>query len=160
MLWFDDQKAPVIGNITEVFTIWPKYWDFGIQPNVYGPQIITCRIPEPLNRTIPRAITLTSKPMTCDLGETPVENVVRVIHRNDTSDLIKNDVNRNQNFTIGVCVHAFRYRTYDFSVRLIEWLEMNRLLGVSKIYFYIFDATESVYRVLRHYAKEVKKFFY
>ncbi|KAH9426202.1 hypothetical protein DERP_007142 [Dermatophagoides pteronyssinus] len=154
LLWFDDQKAPVIGNITEVFTIWPKYWDFGIQPNIYGPQIITCRIPEPLNRTIPRAITLTSKPMTCDLGETPVENVVRVIHRNDTSDLIQNDVNRNQNFTIGVCVHAFRYRTYDFSVRLIEWLEMNRLLGASKIYFYIFDATESVYRVLRHYAKE------
>ncbi|OTF69306.1 hypothetical protein BLA29_006203 [Euroglyphus maynei] len=105
-------------------------------------------------KIIPRAITLTSKPMSCDIGS--VENAVRVIHRNDTSDLIKNDVNRNENFTIGICVHAFRYRTYDFSVRLVEWLEMNRLLGASKIYFYVYDATESIYRVLRHYTNETK----
>ncbi|OTF79806.1 hypothetical protein BLA29_013347, partial [Euroglyphus maynei] len=33
LLWFDDQKSPVIGNITEVYTIWPEYWDFGVKPN-------------------------------------------------------------------------------------------------------------------------------
>nr|XP_046920666.1 uncharacterized protein LOC124500617 [Dermatophagoides farinae] len=158
LLWFDDQKAPVIGNITEVYTIWPEYWDFGVKPTVYGPQIITCQIPDSLKMIVPRAITLTSKPMSScdDVESSSIENVVRVIHRNYTSDLIINDENRrqNQNFTIGVCVHAFRYRTYDFSVRLVEWLEMIRLLGASKIYFYVYDATESVYRVLRHYAYE------
>lgn len=45
--------------------------------------------------------------------------------------------------------------TWDFSVRLVEWLEMVKLLGGEKVYFYILGAQSSVMKVLNYYTREV-----
>ena len=80
--------------------------------------------------------------------------------------------------SIGVCVQAFRFGTYDVrfvvslphgngvcvylhccivlcSVRLVEWLEMIKILGADQVYFYVYGATGNMLKVLKHYEKEV-----
>jgi hypothetical protein len=55
----------------------------------------------------------------------------------------------------GVCVQAFRFSTIDLSVRLIEWLEILKILGADKIYFYKLGAHENMEKVLDFYTQQV-----
>jgi hypothetical protein len=55
----------------------------------------------------------------------------------------------------GVYVQAFRFSTIDLSVRLIEWLEILKILGADKIYFYKLGAHENVEKVLDFYTQQV-----
>jgi len=130
-----------------VFTVWPDYWRFGVEDGVYGPQIVTCDIPVQYSSQIPEAISI--QPINdCNLiGDSPT-NVLRVINnRRDVQQLIRP--------SIGLCVQAFRFRTYDVSVRLVEWLEMVKMMGGDKVYFYVYGAVPSMMQVLQHYQKEV-----
>jgi hypothetical protein len=52
-------------------------------------------------------------------------------------------------------VQAFRFGTIDLSVRLIEWLEILKILGADKIYFYKLNAHENMEKVLDFYSKQV-----
>lgn len=36
----------------------------------------------------------------------------------------------------------------------VEWIELHRLVGVTRIHVYYFDVTEGTVNVLRHYEKE------
>ena len=47
LLWFDNLANPVLSEISDVYTVWPEYWDFGVKDGIYGPQIITCKGFEP-----------------------------------------------------------------------------------------------------------------
>ena len=40
-------------------------------------------------------------------------------------------------------------------MRLVEWLEMVKLMGADQVYFYVFGATEGMMKVLRHYEAQV-----
>lgn len=82
-------------------------------------------------------------------------NVLRVIHNTPVPPAPAPQKATLKKPSIGVCVQAFRFGTYDVSVRLVEWLEMVKLLGADKVYFYVYGATESMMKVLRHYEKEV-----
>ena len=59
------------------------------------------------------------------------------------------------NLEFGVCVKAFRNSTYDLSVRLIEWLEMLKIVGADKVYLYKYDAHKNMEKTLDYYSKEV-----
>ena len=76
--------------------------------------------------------------------------MLRVIHNH------KRESHFHSTSSIGVCVQAFRFGTYDVSVRLVEWIEMMRLLGVDKIYFYVYSVNENINKVLSHYQHEVR----
>ena len=113
----------------------------------YHPQLITCPVPNELSSLVPQAVSLQSTD-DCKQMET---NVLRVIYEPKSS---KNQLTVKKP-SIGVCVKAFRYGAFDISIRLIEWLEMVRILGGEKVHFYVLGATEQVRRLLKHYQQDV-----
>ena len=131
--------------MTEVYDVWPEYWDFDPKIDYFGPQIISCQIPREFTNKVPRVVSLHPYKDCTDHNEP--SNMLRVINNQRLTNYTKP--------SIGVCVQALRFRTYDVSVRLVEWLEMVRLMGGHKVYLYAFGATESLYKVLNHYKNDV-----
>ena len=132
----------------------------------------TCDVPKEYASQVPQAMSIQSTSDCYQMEETP-GNVLKVIYnrRKAVSTEAKKP-------SIGVCVQAFRFGkalnwlyvvstlffyknttrftgTYDVSVRLVEWLEMVRIMGAEKVFFYLYGATGNMIRVLNHYVKEV-----
>ncbi|KAF2349503.1 Glycosyltransferase family 92 [Trinorchestia longiramus] len=52
---------------------------------------------------------------------------------------------------VGICGPALFYYQDDFSVRLVEWLELLRALGVSKVFLYVTRVHPNIEKVLAYY---------
>ncbi len=138
LLWFDNQRQPIISKVSKIYSIWP--WDWGRKDGIYGSQLISCDIPKELKDLVPKAISLIST----NSCRSELDHNLRVIYN---KPVVKKQ--------FGVCVQAFRYGTIDLSVRLIEWLEILKILGADKIYFYKLGAHENMEKVLDFYTKQV-----
>lgn len=55
---------------------------------------------------------------------------------------------------VGVCGKALFYYNEDFSTRLVEWIEIVKLLGASKIFLYKTTCHKNIQKVLDFYEKE------
>lgn len=53
-----------------------------------------------------------------------------------------------------VCGPALFYYQEDFSVRLVEWLELLRAQGFVQVFLYVADVHPNITEVLRHYVQE------
>jgi len=102
--------------------------------------MLTCDIPKNLEEFIPRAIAITTKE-SCNLK---LDNSLRVIY--DKPVVQKQ---------FGVCVQGLRFGTVDMSVRLIEWLELLKILGADKVFFYYLLAHKNMNKVLDYYIDQV-----
>ena len=56
----------------------------------------------------------------------------------------------------GICVKGLYFPDQDIALRLAEWIEINTLLGASKIIFYVIDVSAKSMKVLRMYEKQGK----
>ena len=120
-----------------------------IAHGVYHPQLITCPVPKAHHGEVPRAVSLQARGF-CDQVEPVPSNVLGVVHRpEDIGEHLRQSTRR----SIGVCVQAFRFATFDVSTRLIEWLEFIRLLGADKVYFYVYSVNDNLRRVLENYQR-------
>lgn len=140
-LWFGDDNRMVLSEIYEYKMIWQNYW--GITPFVYYPYLMSCKVPKNMNITgdlIPKAVSLVERE--CDKAN----NVLRVIY--DKPE----DQGEKQQFA--VCVKGLDYPKEDFSERLVEWLEMLKLLGVHKVYMYELQVHPNISKVLDYYQRK------
>ena len=103
--------------------------------------IISCGIPKAVDSLVPRAVSLIST----DDCPKKAHNSLRVIYEkpNKTKE------------SFAVCHKALRFSVNDLSLRLIEWLELLRILGVSKVFLYSLGVPHNVERVLNYYQKTV-----
>ena len=60
---------------------------------------------------------------------------------------------RDNQFKFSACVSPLHSRFSD-TTQLIEWIELNRLLGVEKFLFYINHISKNVFKVLEHYERK------
>lgn len=111
----------------------------------YHTALISCPISSSHLSEIPQAVSLQAYGH-CDYVEQEPSNVLRVIYK----PILKKTSN-----SIGICVKSLKLGTYDVSVRLVEWLEMVRIFGAEKVYFYIYGVPDNIQRVLDHYSLEV-----
>ena len=123
----------------------------GDKPGLYHPELISCPIPSEYINNIPQAVSLITVGDCAHIYKEP-SNVLRVKY--EPLSVSGGDSNDG---SIGVCVQAFRFGTYDVSVRLVEWLEMVKLMGADKVYFYLLSATSNIMKVIRHYMDEVTR---
>ena len=109
----------------------------------YRTIIISCGIPKEIETLVPRAVSLTT---TSDCPK-KAHNSLRVIYEkpNKTKE------------SFAVCHKALRFSVNDLSLRLIEWLELLRILGVSKVFLYSLGFHRNVERVLNYYKETVIK---
>jgi hypothetical protein len=138
-IWFADRNEPVIVKAIEYFNILPRYWEEIFDDLLYA-YLITCPVPREFRPQQPIFVSLVEKE--CDRATnilTVYYNQPTVAHKKDR---------------FAVCVKTVDYHHKDVSPRLIEWIELARLLGANKIFFYILRAHENMTKVLEHYRQE------
>ncbi|XP_054088592.1 uncharacterized protein LOC105208718 isoform X2 [Zeugodacus cucurbitae] len=139
-LWYDSSDKPAIVPVVEQRLVWHIKW--GTRAD-YLPHLITCAVPlagakgEPV---APRAVSLV-----VNMCETAT-NILRVRYERPTG-------NETQ-LGFAVCVKGLDYPYADMGPRLVEWLEMQRLLGARKVITYKLALHPNLERVLEHYVAE------
>ena len=135
LLYFT-KKRKAIRTKADIYVSYKQY------KGNYKTIIISCQIPRKVESMVPRAVSVIST-KGCPIK---VYNSLRVIYEklNKTKE------------SFAVCHKALRFSVNDLSLRLIEWLELLRILGVSKVFLYSLGAHQNVERVLNYYRKTVE----
>ncbi|XP_017054563.1 uncharacterized protein LOC108097043 [Drosophila ficusphila] len=150
--WFKGVASPVIVPVSEHLVMWP----FGHAPRRYYPTFLSCPLPEGQYQwQVPKMVSLTAKK--CDRAR----NLLRVIYETDETadvakDLGKPEVNatsssKSTDPKFVICVKAMDFPYEDKSWRLIEWLELMRLLGAHKVVMYDAQMHPNMTRVINDY---------
>ncbi|KAK2706595.1 hypothetical protein QYM36_016581 [Artemia franciscana] len=98
--------------------------------------IISCRMPNVSHQRVPYAVGLIRK-NTCGT----INNNALKVHRKKDS--------RQKHFA--VCMKGLQFPD-DLSIKLVEWIELNKLFGAEFFSFYIYSAHENVEKVLKYYS--------
>lgn len=172
----DGQIASVVkAQTTE---LWVNFWPKGSSVTLYKAFLFSCPIPGELAYKV-KAVSLS--PKKCDTRLRTFLNVTRgfsspppfqkAISAKQSNQSGKSSLSgflsasqsalssasppssssSSHNFV--VCVKALDFLS-DISERLVEWLELQKVLGASKVVFYMFEAHEKTRKVLDYYVKE------
>lgn len=132
-LWFEDRKQPVIVRTMEYKYIWYKKWG-NYKQGIFQPYLIACQVPKSHHGVVPASVSLVEN--VCDRAT----NNLRVIYDRPATKK-----------GFAVCVKGLDFLYEDLSVRLVEWIELLRVLGAEKIFFYQLQVHPNISKVLDHY---------
>ncbi|XP_059489254.1 uncharacterized protein LOC132204649 [Neocloeon triangulifer] len=109
--------------------------------NLMLPYLVTCKIPSTMSGKVPASVSLVDTP--CKKAT----NNLRVIYNPLPAGEKKKD--------FLVCVKAlFLTHKPHMAVRIVEWIELLKILGAQEIVIYNFQTHENITRVLDYYAKK------
>ncbi|XP_063634507.1 uncharacterized protein LOC134805137 [Cydia splendana] len=134
-LWFEERSGPVLVLILEYVYMWPRVWG-NYRDGVLLPYLVACVLPVDVRALRPAAVSLVERP--CDRAT----NCLRV-HFDEPPDRTQKE--------FAVCVKGLDFLHEDLSVRLVEWIELVRLFGADKVFFYEFQVHPNISRVLAYY---------
>ncbi|XP_065340278.1 uncharacterized protein LOC135939697 [Cloeon dipterum] len=133
-LWFANKPEPTISDVSQTDFLWYREW--GNDKSPYQPYLFSCAVPASLGM-VPESVSLVANP--CDNAT----NNLRVI---DNRALFGKKLN------FGVCVKAMNFKHQPLvSIRLVEWIEMHKILGADKIFIYELQVHPNTTRVLDYY---------
>ncbi|CAL4066096.1 unnamed protein product [Meganyctiphanes norvegica] len=98
--------------------------------------MVYCEVPLNEIDEVPLAVSLVTD------RDAHANNLLRVMN-NEPIDGHKKD--------FAVCHKGLDFPFYDISIKLVEWLELLNILGVSKVFFYEFNVHPNISRVLQYY---------
>ncbi len=139
-MYFENQKYSILAKASSIELFYYSFKAPYNQSGVYLLVMISCDIPKEIENLVPKAIAL-STVNSCD---TKLNNYLRVIYEKPIEKKL-----------FGVCVQALRFSTTEYSVRLIEWLELMRILGADKVFLYALSVNENMLKVLNYYSQQV-----
>ncbi|XP_063218515.1 uncharacterized protein LOC134528634 [Bacillus rossius redtenbacheri] len=133
-LWFG--RRPLVVEALEA-ELWVSAWDDDAS---YRPVLLSCPIPRERSALgdRPQGVSVVRRP--CAAARTML-----AVPEPPPPD------RRLRNFA--VCVKGLDFPREDISRRLVEWLELNRLLGADLFLVYVYSAHHNVRRVLDHYSR-------
>ncbi|CAL1291004.1 unnamed protein product [Larinioides sclopetarius] len=129
-MWFHDIETSVIK--AEVDELWVAYWDYAKLHEYYRPLLISCSINEH------------SKPKAVSIVTEPCQEPTNIFWFNSTHS----DTKQIKDFAI--CLKPLNFQN-DISLRLLEWLELQILLGASNITTYMYHLNQRTFEILRNY---------
>ncbi|CAB3378114.1 Hypothetical predicted protein [Cloeon dipterum] len=133
-LWFANKPEPTISNVSRTDFLWYKEW--GNDKSPYQPYLFSCAVPASLEM-VPESVSLVANP--CDNAT----NNLRVID---------NRAPLGKKLIFAVCVKAMNFKHQPLvSVKLVEWIEMHKILGADKIFIYELQVHPNTTRVLDYY---------
>lgn len=135
-IWFEDRAAPVIVRTLEYKYVWNSKWG-NYRDHVLQPYLLACVLPAEVRSLAPAAVSLVEAP--CDRAA----NCLRVHFDRPSPPAPRKD--------FAVCVKGLDFLHEDLSVRLVEWIELLRLLGADKIFFYELQVHPNITKVLEYY---------
>ncbi|XP_064477181.1 uncharacterized protein LOC135391037 [Ornithodoros turicata] len=136
-LWYTDIPHPIIVEATRR-EIWDARWDGGHSPTYYHPYLFSCPIPSNVSNFIaqgPVNVSLSLEPCACPSHILSLPRLSQKPRRG-----------------FAVCVKGLDF-PQDISVRLVEWIEMQYLLGADTVFFYVLDVHPKVDLILRFYRR-------
>ncbi|XP_017850064.1 uncharacterized protein LOC108605009 [Drosophila busckii] len=136
-LWYENQTEPLLVNVTDHKII----WIFGGAPKRVYPTLLSCALPQQ-QQQVPEMVSLVAT--RCELAT----NLLRVVYEP------RKWVEPATKPRFMVCVKALNYPYSDLSWRLIEWLELLRLLGADKVVFYEAQMHANMSKVIEHYSQQ------
>lgn len=138
-LWFDGHVDPIVSEIVSYTYTFPRSW--GINNKGWEPYLISCSNPFASSGRVPTSVSM-------------VENECDVPKNN--FDLIQNWAKSGIKKVVGICSKLYFFKK-DKSMMLIEWIEIQFLLGVDKINFHVIEIHPNMMKVLKFYEKTTKK---
>lgn len=141
-LWVHNSPVPLISRAVYRY-IWHAKWG-NFRDAILQPFVINCPVPSPKRRSSrppPRIQSVSLFETNC----TEVKNNLLVRENRPLNG-------KKQRFA--VCVKGLEFLHEDLSFRLVEWIELLKILGANKIFFYQFDLHPRLQQVLQHYQQE------
>ncbi|XP_059472474.1 uncharacterized protein LOC132194899 [Neocloeon triangulifer] len=136
-IWYTNEPQPIISKVHHAQYMWYTYW--GYQNAALQPYLWSCRIPDEFQSRVPESVSLVGHPC-----QNPSNNL-RVVYNLPESG-------EKENFA--VCVKGLNFmHSAHTSVRLIEWIELLKMLGASKIIFYELATHANISKVLDYYSR-------
>ena len=138
LLWFQEFSTPIMTPATYVYGWYPKWGNYA--DGHLQPFIITCKIPR--IKGLPRS----SVPSSVSIVQNKCDKVSNNLRVNNHRPAVK------QRFA--VCVKGLDFLYEDMSVRLVEWLELLRILGASKVFLYDLEVHPNISKVINYYSDQ------
>lgn len=148
-IWITSVTRPIVID-AEFTEIWSPEWDSQSQKRIYKPYIISCTIPRKFSKLngVPQIrVSIVAKPCVNSTTLLEVKGHLSVNNNNNNSSTDRT--------SFVICVKPLDFDA-DFSSRLVEWIELNFILGASKIDIYKFRVHPDVEKVLSFYEKHGK----
>ncbi|XP_045115112.1 uncharacterized protein LOC123506833 [Portunus trituberculatus] len=150
-IWFSSDAPPLPVRVTSV-----DYLDYqNRNSDRQMPYLLSCALPPDTSHGVPLAVSLVSEPCA------PANNLLKVsgarerlvsAYRSHVAP--PNPTKLVRGWAAAVCGPALFYYHEDFSLRLVEWLELLRAQGFSQVFLYVTDVHPNINKVLRHYTQE------
>ncbi|XP_059473263.1 uncharacterized protein LOC132195342 isoform X1 [Neocloeon triangulifer] len=134
--WFNKEPKPIISKVFHKQYMWLKEWGFQNAP--LQPYVWSCQVPENFKTRVPESVSLVENPC-----QHPRNNL-RVINNLPKSG-------KKENFAVCVKQLNFQHRP-DIAFRLVEWIELLKILGANKIIFYELTMHANISKVLDYYS--------
>ncbi|XP_049871794.1 uncharacterized protein LOC126370814 [Pectinophora gossypiella] len=134
-LRFAEQVEPQFVRALPYVYMWRNKWGHR-HAGTWQPYLITCVLPLAVRGLVPASVSLVERP--CDRATNNLSvyyDAPLQPHRHE----------------FAVCVRGLDFLHKDISVRLVEWIELVRLLGAHKIFFYKFQLLRNISMVLKYY---------
>lgn len=135
-LWSKDSVFPSTGRVTSD-ELWANIWKHSSK-QLYKTYLLSCPIPDQLKDKI---VGVSISHHGCD----SLYNYFNISIDDHTREI--------KDFA--VCVKGLNFQ-HDISYKLIEWTQLQLLLGADKISFYVFDVHKNTQKVLNYY-KDIGK---
>ncbi|XP_037726095.1 uncharacterized protein LOC119557418 [Drosophila subpulchrella] len=156
-LWFEGYREPVFVPVSEFLSVWVKAW--GSKRYLNYPHLLSCPIPRELPpaalQSLPKTVSLVAR--RCDRASNSLRvnvNQEQPVVTSPSQNATTKGLNVSEaHLNFGVCLKGFDFPYVDLSERLIEWFELQRILGASRIYAYMYDVHPAVQRVLDYYQR-------
>lgn len=113
--------------------MWYRAWDPG-DKNTLTPFLISCRIPQENN--LPKYVSISTQPC----------------QKNNYRLKIINNLPTQESKSVTVCVKQLNFSD-DITIKLVSWLEINRLLGASTFNIYLTSVHVKTRKLLKWYIK-------
>ncbi|XP_042855850.1 uncharacterized protein LOC122242592 isoform X2 [Penaeus japonicus] len=136
--WFEESNKPVFAKVLEYSYIWRKAFG-NYKTGILQPYLLSCQIPAKYAQLVPESVSMVEKP--CDTSTTNLR-------------VVNNRPSRGQVKDFAVCVKGLDLPSANFTVRVIEWLEMLSLLGADKVFMYDLHVHPNITKVLKYYQKK------
>lgn len=121
--------------------IWNSKWNKMDDTVYYKSILLSCQMPKDLSNQY--NISLSTEP--CITNEVPLK--IKTQTKN----------NNNKNTRITVCIKPLNFPNHDISKRLVQWIEMNRILGATSFDIFVEKVHKNVWKVLQWYETTYKR---
>ncbi|KAL7637968.1 UNVERIFIED_CONTAM: hypothetical protein RMT77_011581 [Armadillidium vulgare] len=140
--WYNETQNPEITSVYEMY--FPG--QFVGNDVVLKARMISCKVPKDNDLKIPIAVSIVRDPCTAPTNILKIGGSLS--HKEKTKEM------SGKNITIGLCGKSIFYYNEDYSLQLIEWIEILNRLGISTFFLYKTLCHKNVEKVLDYYEKK------